>query len=111
MKNKADKRGIVYSTNPNFVFENENIEQETLPAAQQKLYVRLDRLKGGKVATVVENYVASSADFEALAKELKAKCGVGGTAKEGEIILQGDHREKVLQLLAAKGLSAKKKGG
>jgi translation initiation factor 1 len=111
MKNKADKRGIVYSTNPDFVFETESSEQETLPAAQQKLYVRLDRLKGGKVATVVENYVASSTDFEALAKELKAKCGVGGTAKEGEIILQGDHREKVLQLLAAKGLSAKKKGG
>lgn len=111
MKNKNDRRGIVYSTNPDFVFENANDEQETLPNSAQKLYVRLDRLKGGKLATVIENYIATDADFEALGKELKSKCGVGGSAKNGEIILQGDHREKVLQLLAAKGLTAKKKGG
>lgn len=85
--------------------------ETTLPTSQQKLYVRLDRLKGGKVATVIENYIAVEEDLQLLGKELKTKCGVGGSTKDGEIILQGDHREKVLQLLAAKGLQAKKKGG
>ena len=111
MKPKNDKSGIVYSTNPDFKFESDTDETATLPAAQQKLYVRLDRLKGGKVATVIENYIATVDDLNALAKELKAKCGVGGNAKDGEIILQGDHREKVLALLGAKGMTAKKKGG
>ena len=111
MKPKNDKSGIVYSTNPDFKFESDTDETATLPAAQQKLYVRLDRLKGGKLATVIENYIATADDLNAFAKELKAKCGVGGNAKDGEIILQGDHREKVLTLLGAKGLTAKKKGG
>ncbi len=111
MKINKNTNGIVFSTNPNFKFADENNEQETLPANEQKLYVRLDRLKGGKVATVLENYIANETDFNALAKELKAKCGVGGTAKDGEIILQGDHREKVVLLLSAKGFVVKKKGG
>ena len=111
MKNKNDRRGIVYSTDPNFVFEQEQNALETLPNAQQKLYVRLDRLKGGKLATVIENYIATEEDFQALGKELKSKCGVGGSAKDGEIILQGDHRDKVIQLLTTKGLQAKKNGG
>jgi len=111
MKINKNTNGIVFSTNPNFKFADENNEQETLPANEQKLYVRLDRLKGGKVASVVENYIANETDFNALAKELKAICGVGGTAKDGEIILQGDHREKVVLLLSAKGFVVKKKGG
>ena len=111
MKNIKNKNGIVFSTNPDFKFEKENNEQETLSANEQKLYVRLDRLKGGKVATIVENYIANETDFNELEKELKAKCGVGGTAKDGEIILQGDHREKVVLLLASKGFVVKKKGG
>lgn len=111
MKNIKNNNGIVFSTNPDFKIEQENNEQETLPANEQKLYVRLDRLKGGKVATVVENYIADETDFNALAKELKAKCGVGGTAKDGEIILQGEHRGKVVGLLTAKGFVVKKKGG
>ena len=111
MKPKPGNNGIVYSTNPDFKFESKEDDTTTLPAAHQKLYIRLDRLKGGKVATVIENYIATADDLNALAKELKAKCGVGGNAKDGEIILQGDHREKVLTLLSAKGLTAKKKGG
>ncbi len=111
MKSKPDKHGVVYSTNPDFKFEHEAETTSTLPAAQQKLYVRLDRLKGGKMATVIENYIATDDDLKALAKELKAKCGVGGNAKDGEIILQGEHREKVLALLGAKGFSVKRKGG
>jgi translation initiation factor 1 len=111
MKNIKKNNGIVFSTNPDFKFEEESNEQETLSAKEQKLYVRLDRLKGGKVATVVENYIANDTNFNALAKELKAKCGVGGTAKDGEIILQGDHREKVVGLLVTKGFAVKKKGG
>lgn len=111
MKPKNDKRGIVYSTNPGFAFEEDNNEQETLSISEQKLYLRLDRLKGGKVATVVENYIASADDLQALCKELKSKCGVGGSVKEGEILLQGDHREKVMQLLNVKGFLVKRKGG
>ena len=111
MKNIKNNNGIVFSTNPDFKFEKENNEQETLSANEQKLYVRLDRLKGGKVATIVENYIANETDLNELAKELKAKCGVGGTAKDGEIILQGDHREKVVLLIASKGFVVKKKGG
>ncbi|MCS6818373.1 MAG: translation initiation factor [Chitinophagales bacterium] len=111
MKNKPDKKGIVYSTDPDYKFEYDDSETFALPKGQQKLYLRLDRLKGGKLATVVENYISSDEDKEALAKELKQKCGVGGSVKDGEIILQGDHRDKVLQLLISKGFQVKKKGG
>lgn len=111
MKIKSTKGGIVFSTNPDFKFDEGAEGVETLASAQQKLYVRLDRLKGGKVATVIENYIATADDFNALAKELKSKCGVGGSAKDEEIILQGDHRDKVMALLATKGFQVKKKGG
>ena len=108
---KSGKGNIVFSTNPNFKIESEHEEAVTLPANQQKLYIVLDRLKGGKVATVVEGFVGTEADLEAMGKELKSKCGVGGTVKDGVVIIQGEQRDKVVLLLQAKGYQVKKKGG
>ena len=99
---------IVYSTNPDFRFEDECPEPETLAPAQQKLHVRMERSgRGGKTVTVVDNFVGTTADLEALGKTLKTKCGVGGTVKDGQIIIQGDFRERVVALLTAAGYKAK----
>lgn len=109
-KNNKD-RNVVYSTNPNFKVEEDTNESETLPAHQQTLYLVLERVKGGKVATVVENFKGTNADLEALGKELKTKCGGGGTVKDGIILIQGDHRDKLIDYLTTKGYKTKKKGG
>lgn len=107
-----DRLGVVFSTNPDFQYETtEESEATTLPPQQQNLKVWLDRLKGGRVATVVRGFVGSTEDIEALGKDLKRRCGVGGTVKEGEIIIQGDHRERVMQLLAEAGYRCKRAGG
>lgn len=108
---KDNKNRVVFSTNPDFKQEEEVNPQETLPPAQQTLYIVLDRLKGGKVATVVENFIGSHADLETLGKQLKNKCGSGGTVKDGIIFIQGEHREKVIDILQAMGYKTKKKGG
>ena len=110
-KNKDLKNSIVFSTNPDFKEEVETNEQETVSPAQQTLYISLERLKGGKVATVIENFIGNETDLETLGKHLKSKCGVGGTVKDGIILLQGEHRDKVIQLLSAQGYKTKKKGG
>ena len=95
---------IVYSTNPNFHFDDEPEETVTLPPAQQKLHVRMERSgRGGKTVTVVDNFVGSDDDLANLCKMLKTKCGVGGSAKEGQILLQGDFRERVGTILLAAG--------
>lgn len=107
-----DRLGVVFSTNPDFRYETEAEESaETLPPAKQNLKVWLDRLKGGRVATVVRGFVGSDDDLAALGKELKKSCGVGGTAKDGEIIIQGDHRDRVVELLTKAGYRSKKAGG
>ncbi len=107
-----DRLGVVFSTNPDFKYETEAEESaETLPPAKQNLKVWLDRLKGGRVATVVRGFVGSDDDLAALGKELKKSCGVGGTAKDGEIIIQGDHRDRVVELLTKAGYRSKKAGG
>ena len=103
---------MVFSTNPDFKYETEAEESaETLPPAKQNLKVWLDRLKGGRVATVVRGFVGSDDDLAALGKELKKSCGVGGTAKDGEIIIQGDHRDRVVELLTKAGYRCKRAGG
>ena len=103
--------GIVYSTDPNFEFPTDDDEPETLPPAQQDLRVWLDRKGGGKVVTLVKGFVGALADMEALGKQLKTACGSGGTAKDYEILIQGDHRDKVVAWLQNKGYKAKKAGG
>ena len=100
-KNKTDKHGFVYSTNPDFRFENEQQQVvETLPPRQQKLKIRLDKKhRGGKTVTLIEGFIGKEDDLETLGKQLKNFCGTGGSAKDGEIVIQGDQRDKVLQWL------------
>lgn len=100
-KNKSDKHGFVYSTDPNFQFQHEGEHAaETLSPQQQKLKVRLDtKQRGGKAVTLVEGFIGTDDDLQTLGKSLKNFCGTGGSAKNGEIIVQGDQREKVVQWL------------
>jgi translation initiation factor 1 len=106
----ADKIKVVYSTNPDFKQQEE--ESKATPApSEQLLYVSLQRLKGNKIATLVEGFVGNDDDLEELGKLLKTKCGTGGTVKDGEIIIQGEKREQVMKLLSDKGYKVKKKGG
>jgi translation initiation factor 1 len=105
-KNKPDTRGFVYSTDPNFSFEEELSNAETLPAAQQKLKVRLDtKHRAGKAVTLIEGFVGKEEDLQELGKKLKSFCGTGGSAKDGEIIVQGDQREKLKLWLMKNGYS------
>jgi translation initiation factor 1 len=109
---KKNRSGVVYSTNPEFEYNNSGDEEiETLPAAQQDLRIWLDRKGGGKVITIVKGFIGKSADLDALGKQLKATCGSGGTVKDEEIQIQGDHREKVIAWLLSKNYKAKKAGG
>jgi translation initiation factor 1 len=110
---KKNKINIVYSTNPNFQYqEEEQIEQETLPNQQQKLYVSIDKKqRAGKEVTLIEGFVGSDDDLKDLGKMLKSKCGVGGTAKDGEILIQGNFRDKVIDLLKKEGFQTIRKGG
>ena len=105
--------GVVYSTDPGFSYEKEGKEEElTLAPGQQKLYVSLDRKnRKGKSVTVLEGFVGTTEDLKELGKELKSKCGVGGTVKEGLIIIQGDFRNRIFALLREKGYNVKLKGG
>lgn len=105
--------GIMYSTNPDFKpQEIENKESTTLPPKQQQLRVTLDKKqRAGKAVTIVYSFVGTTADLEALGKKLKSKCGVGGTVKDGEIMIQGDFREKIIAMLQADGYQVKKVGG
>jgi len=110
-KNKSDSNGFVFSTDPNFKFEQEPEElQETLQPAQQKLRVRLDtKQRAGKAVTLVENFIGKDEALEELGKELKNFCGTGGSVKDRQIIIQGDQREKVLQWLMKSGYKNTKK--
>lgn len=103
-KNK-NRVGVVFSTNPEFNYEYEDdAAVETLEPAKQKLTVRIDRhARGGKQVTLVTGFVGTDDDLAELGKKLKSRCGVGGTAKDGEIIIQGDFRDKVIELLQADG--------
>jgi len=109
-KNKPDSRGFVFSTDPNFKFEEEHNSDETLLPAQQKIKVRLDtKHRAGKAVTLVEGFIGKEEDLEDLGKKLKSFCGTGGSAKDGEIIIQGDQREKVMQWFGKNGYKNVKK--
>lgn len=110
-KNDWKKRdGVVYSTSNDFEFSYDQKEEaQTLPPQQQNLRVQLDKsLRAGKQVSLVLGFVGSSTDLEALGKLLKSKCGVGGSVKDGEIIIQGDHRDKLVQILLKEGYKAKR---
>ena len=104
--------GMVYSTDPDYKYvTDEEPEAETLPPARQQLRVGPDRRqRAGKVVTLVRGFVGSEADLGELARLLKTRCGVGGAAKQGEIIIQGDHRDRVVEILAKGGYRCKKAG-
>ncbi len=110
-KNKTDKNGFVFSTDPNFRFEHEETANpETMLPQQQKLKVRLDtKHRAGKAVTLIEGFTGKDEDLQDLGKKLKNHCGTGGSAKDNEIIVQGDQRDKVLQWLIRNGYKNAKK--
>jgi len=107
-KNK-NLRGVVYSTNPDYGFENNDVqEQSTLPGKQQNLRTRIEKNhRGGKTVTVVDGFIGKIEDLESLARILKTKCGVGGSVKDGLILVQGEQKEKVVRILNEMGYKAK----
>lgn len=111
-KKNKNREGVVYSTNPEFnYFENIAGLQATLPNEQQNLIVKIDKKqRGGKVVTLVQGFVGSNDDLKDLGKLLKSKCGVGGSQKDGEIIIQGDFKEKIYQILLDNKYKVKKSG-
>ena len=107
-----DLGGFVFSTNKDFEFESNDEQQETIPNNQQKLEAHLDKKnRGGKVATIIKGFEGNDDDLKALAKQLKTLCGVGGAAKDGEIIIQGNFRDKIMDFLAKEGYKVKRVGG
>lgn len=112
-KDWKDRLGVVFSTNQDFNYEKDGAEEnETLPVNQQKLYVSLDKKnRGGKAVTLIEGFVGTEEDLKDLGKTLKTKCGVGGSVKDGEILIQGDFRNKIVEILQKEGYVVKRKGG
>lgn len=112
-KKNKNTAGVVYSTDPEFQYQYEEEPQaETLEPRQQDLRVQLDKKqRGGKAVTLITGFVGNDADLEILGKKLKQKCGTGGAAKNGEILVQGDFRDKIIELLKNEGFKVKKSGG
>ena len=106
---KKEKDGIVYSTNSNFKYSVQPHQGANIPAQQQNLKVMLDKKnRGGKSVTLVTGFIGKEDDLEKLGRELKSKCGVGGSVKDGEVLIQGDHRDRVVTLLTTMGYKVKK---
>jgi translation initiation factor 1 len=108
-KKKSNSNGIVYSTDPDFRTEEDSVPEETLLPAQQRLKVRLDtKHRSGKAVTLVERFSGPAGDREDLGRKLKTHCGTGGSVKDGQIIVQGDQRDKITQWLLKNGYAATK---
>lgn len=113
MTKKKNRVDVIYSTNPDFQYQYEdlNSEPDTLPENEQKLYISLDKKnRNGKIVTLITNFIGKSEDLEKLEKILKNKCGTGGSSKDGEIIIQGDFRDKIEQFLNSLGYKTVRKG-
>lgn len=105
-----ERLNIVYSTNPDFAYTADEMEEnETLPKQQQKLRVNIEKNhRGGKTVTLVKNFIGTEADMKELGKLLKTKCGVGGSVKDGEILIQGEFKEKIIEILKKEGYTQTK---
>ena len=110
-KKEKNRKGVMYSTNPDFKYEYENDELETLSNNKQNLKVCIDKHRAGKVVIIIKEFVGTTEDLKSLGKLLKSKCGVGGSVKNGEIIIQGNIRDKVMEILEKEGYNYKRSGG
>jgi translation initiation factor 1 len=109
-KKKSNSNGIVYSTDPDFRTEEDSTPEETLLPKQQRLKVRLDtKHRSGKAVSLVEGFSGPVSDLEDLGRKLKTHCGTGGSVKDGQIIIQGDQRDKITQYLLKNGYAATKR--
>ena len=112
MNKKGKKRkGVMYSTNRDFKYEYENDEMETLPNNEQNLKVCIDKHRAGKIAVIIKEFIGTTEDLKSLGKLLKSQCGVGGSVKNGEILIQGNIRDKVMSILEKEGYNYKRVGG
>ncbi len=112
MSKKNNQNRLVYSTIPDYRPDSSDILPDDASPASQKLYVSLDRKqRGGKVVTLVEGFTGAYEQTETICRELKSKCGCGGSTKDGAVLIQGDFRQKIVDLLKAKGFIVKMKGG
>ena len=110
-RNKKNKKGVMYSTNPDFEYEYEDNEVETIANNQQNLKVCIDKHRAGKSVVIIKDFIGTTDDLKSLGKILKEKCSVGGSAKNGEIIIQGNVRDKVMEILEKEGYYYKSVGG
>lgn len=110
MSRNKNRVGVVYSTNPDYQYETENESiVETLSPSKQRLIVKIDRRsRGGKQVTLIDGFIGTEEDLSELAKIIKNKCGVGGSSKDGQILIQGDFRDKIVELLKSKGYNTKR---
>ena len=108
---KKNVSGVIYSTNPDFEYQNIDNEEETLENNKQELKIWLDRKGGGKLVSRVAGYIGKEEDLQVLKKSLQNICGTGGTIKDYEVLIQGDHRDKILAYLLKENYKAKKSGG